>query len=39
MQQCYLQGDLNDKKQDKAMLCHLACTGGEYYLVSSVSFC
>jgi disintegrin and metalloproteinase domain-containing protein 10 len=27
MQQCFLEGDLKDKKQDKAILCHLACTG------------
>lgn len=27
MVQCYLEGDLKDKKQDKAVLCHLACMG------------
>ena len=27
MTQCYLSGDLSDKRQDKSMLCHLACTG------------
>lgn len=27
MVQCYLQGNLKDKKQDKAILCHLACIG------------
>lgn len=28
MQQCFLEGNLKDKKQDKAVLCHLACIGG-----------
>lgn len=27
MVQCYLQGDLKDKQQDKSILCHLACIG------------
>lgn len=27
MQQCFLEGNLKDKKQDKAVLCHLACIG------------
>jgi len=27
MVQCYLQGDLKDKRQDKSILCHLACIG------------
>ena len=29
MEQCFLEGDLKDKKQDKAILCHLACIGGK----------
>jgi disintegrin and metalloproteinase domain-containing protein 10 len=27
MTQCFLEGDLKDKKQDKSILCHLACSG------------
>ena len=28
MTQCYLEGNVKDKKVDKERLCHLACTGG-----------
>jgi disintegrin and metalloproteinase domain-containing protein 10 len=31
MRQCFLEGDLKDKKQDKAVLCHLACIGGKSF--------
>lgn len=27
MEQCFLEGNLRDKNQDKAVLCHLACIG------------
>ena len=29
MTQCYLEGDLKNKNQDKSILCHLACHGGK----------
>ena len=32
MTQCYLEGDLKDKNQDKSVLCHLACYGGWIYM-------
>jgi disintegrin and metalloproteinase domain-containing protein 10 len=31
MSQCYLEGDLKNKNQDKSVLCHLACTGGKIF--------
>ena len=27
MEQCFLEGNLRDKNQEKAVLCHLACIG------------
>ena len=31
MKQCYLEGDLKDKKVNKEDLCHLACTGSKLF--------
>ena len=30
MKQCYLDGDVKNKKTDKEKLCHLACQGGKF---------
>lgn len=40
MQQCFLEGNLKDKKQDKAILCHLACIGGidSFYFQSKIDY-
>lgn len=34
MEQCFIQGDLKDKKQDKSILCHLACIGRNKFFLT-----
>lgn len=38
MSQCFLEGDLKDKNQDKSILCHLACVGEKTNQVCMDSF-